>query len=184
MMWYDIGPGVPEGQIRKLKLCGQSNHNGGSGRVGIHCAQQPSATQGLRASHSRRVVVVDRSENMRRIRSKDTAPELIVRGLVHSLGYRFRLHRADLPGRPDLVFPSRKKVIFVHGCFWHQHICISRKPRSNQQYWLPKLQRNVARDAQHKSDLRRLGWRCLVVWECEVKNEASLIRTVRRFLQR
>lgn len=93
-----------------------------------------------------------RSENMRRIRSKGTKPELIVRQLAHKLGYRFRLHRTDLPGKPDLVFPRRRKIIMVHGCFWHGHddpACVDgqRKPKSNLDYWLPKLARNKARDA-------------------------------------
>jgi DNA mismatch endonuclease, patch repair protein len=107
---------------------------------------------------------------MRRIKGKDTLPELAVRRLIHRLGYRYRLHRTALPGRPDLVFPGRKKVVFVHGCFWHQHAeCASdRVPHANSQYWAPKLTRNVARDAAHRVALQSAGWEVLVVWECEI----------------
>src|SRR5581483_6584003 len=125
---------------------------------------------------------------MRRIRSKDTAPEMIVRRLVHSLGYRFRLHRKDLPGRPDLVFPARRKAIFVHGCFWHQHIaCIDgRTPKSRSEYWAAKLQANRIRDEKSLVALGHLGWRSLVLWECEVQNESYVNRIkeeVKRFLE-
>ncbi|WP_084199490.1 very short patch repair endonuclease [Noviherbaspirillum autotrophicum] len=146
-----------------------------------------------RASHSktgvRREGTVDkisserRSENMRSIRSSNTKPELIVRRLVHSYGYRFRLHRKDLPGKPDLVFPSRKAVIFVHGCFWHMHGCPSvRVPKSNIDYWKPKLERNQERDLQSRSSLERLGWKVLTVWECEVKDLNALERKLKNFL--
>lgn len=126
-----------------------------------------------------------RSENMRRIRSKDTAPEFIVRSLVHRLGYRYRLHRKNLPGHPDLVFPGRHKVIFVHGCFWHQHArCKSgRLPKSNLEYWTEKLERNKARDLANRRRLTRLGWRCLVIWECEAIDGPKLNRRLCRFLK-
>lgn len=114
-----------------------------------------------------------RSANMRAIRSKGMKPEMIVRRLVHSMGYRYRLHRHDLPGRPDMTFQSRRKVIFVHGCFWHQHSnpdCrIAHRPRSNLEYWGPKLSRNQARDREHYERLRDAGWKVLTLWECEVK---------------
>src|ERR1700738_465508 len=111
--------------------------------------------------HSREV----RSYNMSRIRSRDTKPELVVRSLVHKLGYRFRLHRKDLPGKPDLVFASRHKVIFVHGCFWHAHDCrVAHTPRSNATYWGPKLERNQARDKKNLAALTALGWNPLVIW--------------------
>src|SRR5437879_4844316 len=111
-----------------------------------------------------------RSENMRLIRSKDTKPEMIVRRMVHSMGFRFRLHRADLPGKPDMVLPRLKKVIEVRGCFWHQHArCIdSHIPKSRMHYWYPKLRRNVARDQKNLRKLRKAGWRILLLWECEV----------------
>lgn len=123
---------------------------------------------------------------MRAIRSKNTKPELLIRSLVHALGYRFRLHRADLPGKPDLVFGPRRKVIFVHGCFWHSHpdqnCRNSQKPKSNKSYWLPKLARNAVRDAQQVAQLRAENWRALVIWECELNDEARLVRRIKKFL--
>lgn len=124
---------------------------------------------------------------MRRIGSKDTSPEMIVRRLVHGMGYRYQLHRSDLPGKPDLTFSSRRKVIFVHGCFWHQHgskrCTIARRPKSNQRYWTPKLDGNVERDRRQRRRLRRLGWRSLVVWECETHRLEILARRIERFLE-
>ncbi len=108
---------------------------------------------------------------MRLVRGKDTGPEKVVRRLAHGLGYRFRLHRRDLPGSPDLVFPGRRKVVFVHGCFWHRHgdpACWrSRLPKSRPEFWVPKLSANAARDAGVKAALRAAGWEVLVIWECE-----------------
>jgi DNA mismatch endonuclease (patch repair protein) len=128
---------------------------------------------------------MDRSANMRAIRSKDMLPELAVRSLVHRLGYRFRLHRSDLPGKPDLVFPSRKKIIFVHGCFWHSHNCkVAHVPKSNKGYWGPKLQRNKTRDSKNIKTLKAAGWEVLVVWECKAWDEGRLSGQVRRFLER
>lgn len=128
-----------------------------------------------------------RSENMRRIKSKDMKPELAVRRLVHSLGYRYRLHRKDLPGKPDLVFGPRKKVIFVHGCFWHGHEregCLdARRPKSNTNYWNPKLTRNKERDAERVAALEASGWQVLTIWECEVRNEKQLVTRVKNFLR-
>jgi DNA mismatch endonuclease, patch repair protein len=127
-----------------------------------------------------------RSQNMAAIRSKDMKPEIIVRRLVYSLGYRYRLHRKDLPGKPDLVFAPRRKVVFVHGCFWHLHPksdCLdARRPKSNTGYWGPKLDRNVERDAHHVSALKSLGWKVMVVWECETKDTGRLSRRLQRFL--
>ncbi|SOE59068.1 T/G mismatch-specific endonuclease [Burkholderia sp. YR290] len=120
---------------------------------------------------------------MRRIRSRDTAPEIQIRKIAHRLGFRFRLHRRDLPGKPDLVFPSRKKVIFVHGCFWHQHSCSEgRVPSSNSSYWAPKLARNVERDTAALQALASLGWSTLVIWECELRNEVVLVDKIQAFL--
>lgn len=121
---------------------------------------------------------------MARIRKVDTGPELAVRRLTHWLGYRFRLHRGDLPGTPDLVFPSKRKVIFVHGCFWHQHGCRlgGRPPRTRTSYWLPKLARNVARDQAGRAALTELGWASLVIWECETADPAVLAEQLRTFL--
>ena len=128
-----------------------------------------------------------RSENMSRIRSKGMKPEIAVRRLAHSLGYRYRLHRKDLPGKPDLVFPGKKKVIFVHGCFWHLHSdpqCkLSRIPKSNQEYWVPKLEGNAKRDREHQMLLREMGWDCLIIWECQVRTGIGLAQLIRRFLE-
>ena len=127
-----------------------------------------------------------RSENMRRIRSKDMKPEMAVRRLVHGMGYRYRLHRKDLPGKPDLVFSSRRKVIFVHGCFWHQHsdpVCLDgRPPKSNTGYWHTKLRRNVERDAKNQNDLAIRGWKSFVVWECETGNTEQMRLKLDAFL--
>ena len=129
-----------------------------------------------------------RSQIMANIRSKGMKPEMIVRRLAHSMGYRYRLHRKDLPGKPDLVFPARRKVIFVHGCFWHQHgdpACkIARRPKSNLDYWLPKLQRNAERDSEHQACLNELGWQALVIWECEVKTAVGLPERIQDYLGR
>lgn len=119
-----------------------------------------------------------RSWNMSRIRAKDTKPELTVRSLLHCIGYRFRLHRRDLPGRPDIVLPKYRTVIFVHGCFWHRHIgCrFSNLPKSRQDYWTEKLEGNVRRDRRHQRNLRKQGWKVLIVWECQTKTSAKLQR--------
>jgi DNA mismatch endonuclease, patch repair protein len=111
-----------------------------------------------------------RSENMRRIKSKNTKPEVLLRSLLHRQGYRFRIHCKDLPGKPDIVFPGRRKVVFVHGCFWHQHQDCreGRIPSSRQDYWGPKLKRNRERDAAAIAELRERGWEVEIVWECEV----------------
>jgi len=114
----------------------------------------------------------ERSERMRRIRSRDTKPELLVRRLVHGMGYRYRLSNPSLPGKPDLVFKSRKKAIFVHGCFWHQHGCGNYKmPRTRLGFWLPKLAANKRRDEKVQRELRDLGWDVLVIWECEIRED-------------
>jgi len=128
---------------------------------------------------------VDRSENMRRIRSKGMRPELAVRSLVHRMGYRFRLHRKDLPGKPDLVFVSRRKVIFVHGCFWHSHKACdtAHMPKSNLAYWRPKLERNRERDTRNIEALAAAGWKPLIIWECETKHEENLGKRIAAFLK-
>lgn len=125
-----------------------------------------------------------RSANMRAIRSKDTSPELKVRRTAHALGYRFRLHRRDLPGKPDLVFGRRKKVIQVHGCYWHGHGCAvgGTGAKSNQAYWGPKIARNRERDAAALAALSVGGWKALVVWECETKDAKKLALRLRHFL--
>jgi len=125
-----------------------------------------------------------RSLVMSRIRGKDTAPELRVRRLVHALGFRFRLHRRDLPGRPDLVFASRHKVIFVHGCYWHRHAgChFAYTPKSNISFWEAKFAANVARDSQAINDLNASGWSILIIWECEACDEETLRTRLIEFL--
>ncbi len=114
----------------------------------------------------------ERSDIMRKVRSKDTSPERKVRSLLHRLGFRFRLHRKDLPGNPDIVLPKHNAVIFVHGCFWHRHPGCSRAttPATRREYWLPKFDRTVRRDAENQAALRRLGWKVVVVWECELRD--------------
>ncbi|MGT2515171.1 very short patch repair endonuclease [Sphingomonas panni] len=114
-----------------------------------------------------------RSRIMRAVQSKDTKPEMLVRRALHRLSYRFRLHRKDLPGSPDIVFPGRRKVIFVHGCFWHGHSCKrgARQPKENADYWRAKIARNVARDREAQAALIGLGWTPLTVWECELRDD-------------
>lgn len=128
---------------------------------------------------------ISRSENMRRIRSKDTGPETAVRGILRALGYTgYRLHRKDLPGKPDIAFIGRKKTVLIHGCFWHGHDCKEglRKPKSNLDYWLPKIERNRQRDAAHLAELTRLGWSVLTVWECELRTPDELKERLQSFL--
>ena len=122
-----------------------------------------------------------RSALMSRVKQADTAPEMRVRRLLHRNGLRFRLHRRDLPGTPDVVLPSRRTVIFVHGCFWHRHQRCSRAstPTTNPERWRLKFERNVARDGEACAALRELGWTVLIVWECELKNEAELENRLR-----
>lgn len=127
----------------------------------------------------------ERSARMALIRAKDTKPELIARRLIHGMGYRYRLHRRDLPGCPDLVFPSRRKVIFLHGCFWHRHgkqCPLTRWPKSRMQFWRPKLEANHARDLRNQRELNALGWRWMVIWECELQDKERLWTKIREFL--
>lgn len=122
---------------------------------------------------------------MRRIRSRNTVPELIVRKLLVELGFRgYRLHRKDLPGKPDVAFIKRKRAILVHGCFWHGHDCKEgrREPKSNRTYWLPKIQRNRQRDAENLAAFEAIGWRVLVVWECELQNRDALAAKLKSFM--
>lgn len=130
------------------------------------------------------ISAVRRSANMSRIRSKDTEPEMLIRRMLHALGYRYSLHRRDLPGVPDVVFPGRGRVIFVQGCFWHQHKkCVDGKmPSSRIEYWKPKLLRNVERDRQNISKLRHAGWKVMSLWECEVANHESVRERLIHFL--
>lgn len=125
-----------------------------------------------------------RSAHMSKIRSKDTKPEIWLRSRLHGAGYRYRLHDRRLPGSPDLVFPGRRKVIFVNGCFWHGHQCPigTRLPKSNTEFWAGKRRRNQDRDLRQQEELRALGWNTLVVWECEVRGGADLLEAVKEFL--
>jgi len=126
-----------------------------------------------------------RSFNMSRIRGKDTKPEYVVRRMVHGMGYRFRLHRRALPGSPDLVLARHRKVIFVHGCFWHKHRCKYGRvrPATNAEFWEKKRQGNVERDRRNLKALRAMGWKILVVWECWTRDRAKLEQRLRSFLE-
>ena len=126
-----------------------------------------------------------RSENMRRISSKNTRPELIVRRLLRDLGYPgYRLHRKDLPGKPDITYIGRRKAILIHGCFWHKHDCKRGQywPKSNQDYWIPKLERNIQKDKENTQELTKTGWKVLVIWECETINRKLLSIKLALFL--
>ena len=126
-----------------------------------------------------------RSANMSKIRAKNTSPEMAVRRLVHGMGFRYRLHVAALPGKPDLVFPRLRKIIQVHGCFWHRHRgCIdSHIPKTRVEYWKPKLARNQKRDRANEKALRRQGWEVLIIWQCEVNAAALLSERMAEFLR-
>ena len=121
---------------------------------------------------------------MAKVKGKDTTPEKIVRRCLHKAGFRFRLHRKDLPGKPDIVLPKYKTVIFVHGCFWHGHegCSRSRRPTTNVDFWIDKLDRNICRDQGYHAALREMGWKVIVVWECELKNAAVLSERLKGFL--
>lgn len=124
-----------------------------------------------------------RSRNMASVRTRDTTPELTVRRVLHAEGFRFRLHRADLPGKPDIVLPKYRVIVFVHGCFWHAHTCRrGAAPLSNTEFWERKRQANVLRDQKQRSQLSALGWRVLTVWECETRDRERLRASLRNFL--
>jgi DNA mismatch endonuclease, patch repair protein len=131
------------------------------------------------------LTTAERSVLMSRVRSKDSKPELTVRSIVHRMGFRFRLHSRELPGCPDLVFAGRRKIIFVHGCFWHGHKCRAgrNRPASHGSYWNSKLDRNMKRDRMNSARLRRGGWNILTVWECQTREPASLAERLKRFLE-
>lgn len=171
-------PSLPRG----VPTCGGANSVG----------QQDTVDSEVSASADTREVanMVDqitseaRSRNMARVRGKNTEPEMRGRRLLHALGYRFRLHRRDLPGSPDLVFPGRRAVVFVHGCFWHRHegCRLASTPKSNEAFWQAKFGRNVERDARKKRELQALGWRVLVVWQCETTDAEALAARLQDFL--
>ncbi|MDG4476856.1 very short patch repair endonuclease [Thiovibrio frasassiensis] len=126
----------------------------------------------------------ERSERMSRIRGKDSNPEMKLRRLVHGLGFRYRLHVKNLPGKPDLVFPARHAVIFMHGCFWHRHegCKLARLPKSKLDFWEEKLETNRQRDLSHHQQLLELGWNVLVVWECQLGDPVNVSRIIQEFL--
>ena len=128
---------------------------------------------------------MSRSDIMRAVKRANTAPEIIVRQVLHALGIRFRLHRRDLPGSPDVVLPRFRMVIFVHGCFWHRHpdCRYTTTPKTRQEYWLPKFAANIERDLRKEAQLQALGWRVLLVWECETKQREELTLRLRRELK-
>lgn len=125
-----------------------------------------------------------RSHNMSRVKGRDTKPELLVRSIIHRLGYRFRLHAKNLPGRPDVVLPRHRKVVFVHGCFWHGHPGCRRaaRPSTNREFWDKKIEGNIARDEANVEALRAAGWKVLVVWQCAMKERGRLEQTLSEFL--
>lgn len=126
----------------------------------------------------------ERSALMARIRSKDTKPERTVRSILHRLGYRFRIHRNDLPGKPDIVLPRHRKIILVQGCFWHGHSCaLASKPKSNQDYWREKIKTNRSRDRRVRRELVKLGWSVLELWECDIRKETGLIDKLETFMR-
>lgn len=126
----------------------------------------------------------ERSERMARVLGKGTKPEMNLRRLVHGMGFRYRLHSKALPGKPDMVFPGRKAVIFMHGCFWHRHpgCKLARMPKSRIDFWKEKLEANSQRDLQNQERLRNMGWRVLVIWECQLRDTNEISRIVREFL--
>tara|TARA_B100000925_G_scaffold264554_1_gene223152 strand:+ start:97 stop:516 length:420 start_codon:yes stop_codon:yes gene_type:complete len=125
-----------------------------------------------------------RSRNMSAIKSKNTKPEIIVRKLLHSKGYRFRLHKKDLPGSPDIVLPKYKTVIFVHGCFWHRHqnCKYASNPKTRREFWEKKFKENIERDKKTQKKLKNLGWKTKILWECEIKKQDKLIKKIEDFL--
>lgn len=126
----------------------------------------------------------NRSEIMRQVKSENTTPERIVRRLLTNLGFRYQLHAVDLPGKPDVVFRGKKKIIFIHGCFWHGHSCKrgDRPPKTNMEYWSSKIAKNRIRDESISSTLTAQGWRLLTIWECEMKEDKKLSQKILKFL--
>lgn len=132
-----------------------------------------------------RITPEQRSRLMSRVKSKNSRPEMVIRRLIFAMGYRFRLHAPNLPGHPDIVFPSKRKVIFVHGCFWHRHAGCKRAstPSSRQEYWLPKFARTLERDTEAVQRLGAMGWSSLIIWECETQDAETLTNMIIQFLE-
>jgi DNA mismatch endonuclease, patch repair protein len=161
--------------------------NSGLTKRSIHSmAFQLNNSRGYQLSLTMDTMTVSaRSALMARIRAKNTKPEMFVRRLMHGMGFRYRLHCADLPGRPDIVLPRHRKIVQVQGCFWHGHDCqLGSKPKSNTRYWIPKIQGNRARDARHRASLIALGWDVLELWECDIRKGVNLEKEIRRFMRR
>lgn len=132
-----------------------------------------------------RVPAIIRSKIMGAVKTSDTRPELLIRKSLHRMGFRYALHRRDLPGTPDLVFPKKRKIVFVHGCFWHGHGCSKGKPpKSRLSYWLPKIETNRKRDRKTARKLRRAGWSVMIVWQCETGDPEKIVGKIARFLKR
>lgn len=153
---------------------------------GIDWSLRAGAVQSDRVPAMDTLTAAERSRRMSLVRGKDTKPEMLVRRLVHRMGYRYRLHVRNLPGKPDMVFSSRAKIILVHGCFWHRHgkCKNTRWPKSKLSFWRPKLEMNKQRDEINKRKLRALGWRVLVVWECQLGKLSALSRRLSVFLEK
>lgn len=151
-----------------------------------HSATSRGPSRTIRARMTDTFSPQARSAIMRAVKSKNTRPEMLVRSLLHRAGYRFRLHRNDLPGRPDIIFPGRRKIIFVHGCFWHSHsdpACTrARVPKSRADYWIAKLESNAKRDRETAAALEGAGWKSLVIWECELRDLEAVLSRLRAFL--
>jgi len=130
------------------------------------------------------IISASRSKNMSAIKSKNTKPEIAVRKLLHSMGYRFRLHRKDLPGSPDIVLPKYKTVIFVHGCFWHRHenCKYASTPKTRKEFWENKFKLNLRRDSEVQEKIKSIGWQSVVIWECEINNKFVLKDILKKFL--
>ena len=187
-------PGLPGAFAPFIPIAIQTPNNSGrtADQPGIQVSHRFSTNSGaaIALSFTIRMRLMDtltkreRSERMSRVRGKDTGPELAVRKLAHSMGYRYRLHVRDLPGAPDLVFPRLRKIILVHGCFWHRHAnCkLARLPKSRLEFWLPKLNGNHTRDLENVRALRKNGWKVKIIWECQINRIAQLRKSLSSFL--
>ena len=178
--WRGLEPLAPPTHSRELPVCHAKLLTSYANRG------KPWATA---PSHGSPIALADkfspemRSKVMAAVRQRDTVPEMYVRRMLHGMGYRYRLHRRDLPGSPDLVFPSRKKVVFVHGCFWHGHTCPKGAlPKTRLDFWRTKIQKNRKRDARTLAQLQKIGWQAITVWQCELADRASLKHRLVRFL--
>lgn len=177
-IWKSERRVLPKGLYAPLFLC-----KSGSPQAYKVCRCRRSGYKEVSLTDTR--TPSQRRHIMQSVRPKDTGPEVAVRKMLHSLGYRFRLHRKDLPGTPDIVFPRKKKVVFVHGCYWHGHECNKgRLPKSKLDYWQPKIARNRERDAEKSRLLEDLGWEVLTVWQCELRNPETLQDKLVKFLDK